>query len=177
MGEKFQEFRLHTPPKRWMRIFITLAYSAWAIAFIALGLQPSSTGAASGDPLSIPSIHLDTTTEPVSIVDRRFTVPATNVGAYYANDNKVFLMGHRATIFQNLQDVSSGDEIVFAGETYTVTSIGIKKKEDIIMSTLLAPAPEPTLILMTCHGTPLKNPDGSTSSDYSHRLILTATRS
>lgn len=177
MGEKFREFRLGTPARRWVRVVVGLAYFAWAVAFIMIGLQPSSIGAASGDSLSIPSIHLDTVTESVSLVDHRFTVPDRNVGVYYAGENKVFLLGHRATIFQNLKHLSLGDEISFAGEAYTVTSVEIEAKEDIKMSSLLAPASRPTIVLMTCHGTPLKNPDGTDSSDYTHRLIITATSS
>ena len=169
MGDKFQEFRLRTPPKIWVRTTIAIAYFAWALAFIVIGLQPSTTEATTGDILSIPSIHLDTRAQPVQLIDHRFDVPETSVGAYYASKNKIFLMGHKATIFSNLKDVAPGDKITFADHTYTITDITILPKDEINMSTLLASSDRPTLILMTCHGTPLS------SSDYSHRLILTAT--
>lgn len=169
MGDKFQEFRLRTSPRNKARIFISLAYLVWAFAFIFLGLQPATTDAASGDPLVIPSIHLDTTTEPVSIVDHKFTVPDYSVGAYYITENKTFLMGHKATIFSNLKNIAPKDEITFANQTYFVSNIEVKKKEDIDMGAILSPSPTPTLVLMTCHGTPLS------ATDYSHRLIVTAT--
>ena len=170
MGEKFHKFRLHTMP-RWARTIITLAYFVWATAFIIIGFQPANSDAASGDTLSIPSISLETTTEPVALVDRRFSVPDFAVGAYYASENKIFLMGHKATIFSELKDVALGDEITFADDTYSVTNIEVKPKDKIDMSKILASTSEPTLILMTCHGTPLSD------TDYSHRLILTATSS
>lgn len=169
MGEKFREFRLYTSPKTWIRFIITIAYFLWAIAFIVVGLQPSTSDATSGDRLTIPSIHLDTTTEPVLLSDHRFAVPDNSVGAYYAAENKVFLMGHKATIFSDLKDAAPGDTVSFANDTYTIETITIEPKSAIDMTKILAPSDRPTLVLMTCHGTPLSQ------TDYSHRLILTAT--
>ena len=170
MGEKTPTFRLRTKPYFLGRLVFTTLYLLWAVAFIALSLNSiAKTNAASGDRLEISSIHLDTITRAVDLVDHRFSVPDAEVGAYSAAPNKTFLMGHKSTIFKDLVNVAPSDEITFAGTSYLVTNISIEPKAAIDMSEILADTPEKTLILMTCAGEPL---DGS---DYTHRLIITAT--
>lgn len=169
MGEKSTTFHLRTKPYFLGRLAFTTFYLLWAVAFIGFSLGSNATKATSGDRLEIPSINLATTTRSVDLVDHRFSVPDAEVGAYYATSNKIFLMGHKSTIFSNLTNIAPSDEIVFADTTYRVTNISIKLKSTIDMSEILADTPEKTLVLMTCAGQPLEG------DDYTHRLIITAT--
>jgi LPXTG-site transpeptidase (sortase) family protein len=168
MGEKNNQFRLGRTYAFWIRVGLSALYLAWAVVFIVLGTAPRFTGAASGVVLDIPSISLSTNVQFVEPIERRFPVPEAAVGVYQPSTNKVFIMGHRATIFANLGNVKIGDEITYDEKTYRVSSRVVLPKDDIDMAEILSETSSPTLVLMTCAGQRL------TDTDFSHRLIITA---
>ena len=150
------------------KILVTAVYLAILAIYLFIGFQPDLTEASADIRLSIPSIQLTTPVKDIQKDGATLTAPATIAGAYTPSDNKVFLIGHSSTIFQNLHQISIGDPITYDGRTYTVTQIETKAKADIAMTALLRPTDTPTLILMTCAGQPLGG------QDYCHRLIVTA---
>lgn len=63
-----------------------------------------------------------------------------------------------------------GTILEFDSEKYQAVKIEILEKSAIDMKTLLKSESDPTIILMTCYGTPLGN------QDYTHRLIVYASK-
>ena len=161
---------------RRVKIGLVVFYLLALPAFIIIGLQPADTSAEvrsseisqAEEYLEIHSIGLSTPVIKTKISHNILNAPQYLAGAYHAHDNKTLIIGHSATIFENLHDVSLGDLVDYEDGTYRVSDITTKAKADISMSEILKDEPAPTLILMTCAGEPL---DGM---DFSHRLIITA---
>lgn len=170
MGESYQQFRLRKSYTFWIRIGLVALYLAWAIAFVVLGMRPRVTDAASGVALEIPAITLSTDVQQVQLENHRFAVPDAVAGAYRSYQNKVFIMGHRNTVFVDLEKVKAGDVIVYDGIEYLVESAKIMQKSEVDMSEILADSDVPTLILMTCAGQQI------TETDFTHRLVVTAVK-
>lgn len=118
--------------------------------------------------LNIPSIGLSTDVTTLELNDDTLDTPDTIVGSYSEAKNKTLLIGHSSTVFANLHDTKIGDEIIYDGAKYSVVSERLAVKDVINMDEILAPAPEDTLVIMTCAGMNLGGHDAT------HRLIITA---
>lgn len=155
--------------KRAIRVFTSGFFLIMLPVYLYLGLQPVlPTEALSYPTLSIPEIKLDTPVAPLELNDRQLIPPDNYAGIYSQNDNKQLIIGHSSTVFRRLDQVQLGDEFIYDGTVYQITSIKTLAKADIDMREILAPADQNTIIIMTCAGTPL--PD----HDATHRLIVTA---
>lgn len=167
MGVINTNFRL---PRRRRFLRYTLAFTIQILSLFAIfyyGFQPSPVVQAESY-LTIPQLRLTTPVITVQPNHNIIPVPDRIAGLYYANPNKLFLVGHFNTVFQDLTKLKVGDEITLAQDTYLIKSRLILSKSEINMQTLLAAENQPTLIIMTCAGQPLEY------RDYSHRLILTS---
>ncbi|MBQ9029542.1 class F sortase [Candidatus Saccharibacteria bacterium] len=170
------EFRLRTHFTR-KRIIVSLfAFYAVAIpAYLYIGFQPSDSSAAYAEEvkvatgvLEIPGISLRSPMSDVELDGRVLTAPNYIVGRYKAHDNKVLVMGHSSTVFQNLKNVVVGDKLLYDGVEYELVSKEVKAKAEISMREILKDEAKPTLVLMTCSG------EHISGQDYSHRLIIYA---
>ena len=147
--------------------FVMLACIVTVIYF-AVGLSPARAAIydTSGT-VEIPSIGLNSDVTTLSLTSEGLQTPDTIVGSY-TRGNKTLLIGHSTTVFQDLDDVKLGDIIYYNGEKYKVSTISVARKEDIIMSELLRPDEQESLVVMTCAGTLLEH------GDATHRLMLDA---
>ena len=122
--------------------------------------------------LQIPTIALTSPVQTSLVKNRALEVPDHIVGSYSVYPNKTLLVGHSSEVFQNLAKTKIKDQIKFNHLNYSVTRIQTVPKSEISMKKLLTPTKTENssnvIILMTCAGQPLQNPD------YSHRLIVTA---
>ena len=118
--------------------------------------------------LEIPSISLAAPISDVELDGRKLVAPNYIVGRYEAYKNKVFIIGHSSTIFQDLNRVAVGDEIIYDSKKFKIVSKEVKAKAEISMNEILRDEKEPTLVLMTCSG------EHISGQDYSHRLIVNA---
>lgn len=172
-------FRSHPPylnpfswPTRLVKVLTAAFFMIMLPIYFFIGFQPAPLAdAASYPPLKIPAINLETPVTTVELVNHQLAVPATIAGVYQPFENKLFIIGHSSTVFQNLDQLSIEDQITYDGELYTIIDRITLPKSDISMNDLLADAPQKTIIIMTCAGEPLPNQDAT------HRLILTATLS
>lgn len=156
---------------RAVRTFVVAFFAIVMPVYAYIGMQPvSSIEAAHYPKLTIGSIDLDTPVAALEMVDHQLIAPAKIAGSYHPYDHKTLIIGHSSTVFTELSQVSLGDVISYADNTYQIDQIETVAKSEIDMSTILAPADTDTLILMTCAGEPL--PD----QDATHRLIVTAHR-
>ena len=167
--------RLFRPTRRQTLIGVFVFYLVAIPVYFYFGLQPSSRNAAAAEEaktatssLSIPSLGLETPLADVALDGRKLTAPSYIAGRYSPSKNKTLIMGHSSTIFQTLHQISLGAEIFYENQTYTVVNTTTLEKAAISMNEVLKPETTPTLILMTCAGSPLEN------QDYTHRLIVTA---
>ena len=147
-------------------------YALFLPAFIFIGLQPAtatSVEASSESTLDIPSLALSSSVVDVQLSGKTLPTPAYDIGRYSLYPSKIFLFGHSTTAFRDLEDITLGAEILYDSETFVVETIETLAVRDIDMSALLAPAPERTLVLMTCAGT-------ESFGRYPERLIITATQ-
>ena len=151
------------------RKIITLAYVCSFAVYIFVGLTPvDATQYEISGQISIPSIALNSDVTTLTLVDHKLNTPDTIVGSYVPNDSKIFLVGHSASVFKDLDMININDNIYYNGKTYEVVSTEIFAKNDINMNKLLEPTLDHTLVIMTCAGTPLRN------GDATHRLIVIA---
>lgn len=118
--------------------------------------------------LAIAEIGLDAPVKKVEVQGTKLEVPEQIAGSYTPSNNKTLLIGHSSTIFKNLDQLRTGDEIVFNDERFIVANTEVLTKAEIDMSEILKDEEARTLILMTCAG---ENIGGN---DFSHRLIVTA---
>lgn len=157
-----------------IRKFVVLSYFLLASIYLAIGFLPKSAEAtnysSTSAKLSIPSISLNSSVAAMTLHEGVLDTPDTIVGSFSRAKNKTFLVGHRAGVFENLNQIETGDEIIYNGASYTVTGAEVLAKAEISMNKLLAETEEPTLVVMTCAG------DSLPGGDATHRLIITATR-
>lgn len=167
-GRKTNSFRLPKARFRGLRIAFMAAYLFTLGFYLYHGFQPYQVGASAPERLFIPSIGLSTPVDDIAKIGPALEVPEVIAGAYSENTHKTLLVGHSNTVFTRLKELQTGASLTFDRQNYLVTSVTVKAKSEIDMSEILAPTPEPTLILMTCTGQHLSG------HDYSHRLIITA---
>ncbi len=140
------------------------------IIYIIIGLQPAeAVDLQISSRLSIPKIRLDSDVTSLKMEDHELKTPDTIVGSYDSAINKTLLIGHSSTVFNRLNEVSIGDEILYGEKTYIIKTRETIKKEDILMTKLLSESEVDTLVIMTCAG------DNLGMGDATHRLIITAT--
>lgn len=155
--------------KRAIRVFVIGFFLIMLPIYLYIGFQPAASTEALGYPeLAIPSISLTTPVQPIKLTDRQLIAPNTIAGAYNANPNKTFIIGHSSTVFQKLHNVNVGDAFSYNGKTYHIITSETVEKSAINMQEILAPSTKDTIIIMTCAGEPLPNQDAT------HRLIITA---
>lgn len=144
-------------------------YIVLFLVYVIVGLRPvqAVNPAVTGD-LVIPSIGLESNVGALSLKEHRLETPDTIVGSYTRADNKTLLIGHSTTVFQNLDNVKVGDEVVYNEKRYIVTEIVILAKDEISMGSILKSEDDDTLVIMTCAGELLGG------GEATHRLIVTA---
>lgn len=154
-----------------VKILLTVAYLIFLPTYIIVGLQPANaTNPKHHKILQIPDISLSAPVEELLVENNTLETPNFNVGAYSEAHNKTLLIGHSTTIFKNLSRLDQSAQVVYDNEPYRITKITTTPKSLISMPEILAPAPRQTLVLMTCAGKSLG------SQDYTHRLLITATK-
>ena len=152
-------------------VFVGLYVVAFLV-FVIYGMQPAEAVEAYdvSARLAVPSIGLDADVTTLTLENGELPTPDTIVGSYTKAKNKMFLVGHSTTVFENLKDVRLGDAIFYDEKEYTVSKMTMIKKEAINMNKLLAAEEKDTLVLMTCAGKRLGN------GDATFRLIIEATK-
>lgn len=155
-----------------VKMFLAAFLAIMLPIYIFIGLQPSiPADAASYPQLEISSIHLKSPVATLQLTaEHELIAPAAIAGVYTQAENKLFIIGHSSTVFKKLHQVQIGDAITYNGDEYTIKQLETLAKSDISMSEILQAELAPTLILMTCAGTPLPNQDAT------HRLIITTVR-
>lgn len=151
------------------RVFLVGIYVLAFGVYVLLGLQPveAHNYEISAD-LAIPSIDLKTEVAALEPKDGILETPDYIAGSYSRSENKILIIGHSSTVFENLNEVNLDSEIFYDGLSYNVEKIELFKKSDIKMRDLLRNSEEKTLVLMTCAGEDLGG------GDATHRLIITA---
>ena len=183
---KEAEFSIHHSfwyflnPAHWTTSSLCIAFIAfYAIlipAYFIIGFHPATAISDSLDAaeitsvshLSIEGINIDASIIDIPLIDNHFSTPDYDIGRYISQSGTTFLFAHSISAFQHLDEVTSTDHILYDGHTYHITDISTPRVTDISMSSLLDQS-EDTLILMTCAGE-------LRAGDYTHRLIITATR-
>lgn len=156
---------------RELKMFLGSFFAIMLPIYLFIGLQPVPAANADGLPhLSIPSIALDTPVVSIELNNRELIAPDTIAGIYASSNNKLFVIGHSSTVFQKLNQIKIDDIFTYNNTAYRVKQLETLPKSDISMTKILQPETMPTLIIMTCAGTPLPNQDAT------HRLIVTATQ-
>ena len=139
--------------------------------YLAIGFAPSKAEAFNyeiSSELEIPTIGLTADVTSLRMKDGELKTPDSIVGSFSREKNKVFLVGHSSTVFQNLKDLKVGDEVLYDITKYTIRRIEILPKSEVNMDKLLQEAEIETLVIMTCAG------DDLGGGDATHRLIITA---
>ncbi|MBR2997121.1 class F sortase [Candidatus Saccharibacteria bacterium] len=162
-------------PFNWSARTVKIAFAVFCAIFVPvyliIGLQPATAADPTEfnyDTLNIADINLIAPVKPITLnSEHRLVAPDTIAGAYSDSANKTLIIGHSSTIFATLHTAQVGDMIDYADSKYVITEITYQKVEDINMRDVLASTSRPTLVLMTCAGTPV---DGN----YPERLIITA---
>ncbi len=162
-------------PFNWSTRTVKIAFAVFcgifAPVYFIIGLQPATAADPAEfnyDTLYIANIGLSAPVKPITLnSEHRLVAPDTIAGAYSNSTNKTLIIGHSSTIFATLNGVNLGDQLTYADQTYQITNLVYQPVEQINMSHILAPADHPTIIIMTCAGTP-------TDGDYPERLIITA---
>lgn len=162
---RYYRFARHR--KLYGKILFTAIYCLALITYIAIGFKPSADAAADNR-LFIPAISLQTPVKTVTKNGNKLDVPDEIAGVYNEKHNKTLIIGHATTVFKNLHELHPGNTFTFDQEEYTITEMVTVPKSSINMSDLLSAADEPTIIIMTCAGTPVSN------TDTTHRLLITA---
>lgn len=161
------ELRRRLSPKYLLIGVYVLAF----LVYIIIGLQPAE--AADYDitgKLNVPSIGLSTDVTKLALNNHKLDTPDTMVGSYARAENKTLLIGHAATVFQELDQVELGDKVDYNEAEYKVVSIETLPKSRVEMNKILAGSSVDTIVIMTCAGELL---DGG---DATHRLMVTAVR-
>ena len=156
--------------KSFLSVIFVSCYAIFFAIYLFFGLQPA--GAESYEisaELSIPSIGLTSDVTTLKLSNRELNTPDYIVGSFNKYPSTTLLIGHSATIFQNLPTIQIGDHIIYDETDYLVTKLETLEKAAIDMDALLEKSSTPKLILMTCTGIDLGN------GDSTHRLIVTAT--
>ncbi|MBR2840179.1 sortase [Candidatus Saccharibacteria bacterium] len=152
----------------WRYLFVGLYVLFFGI-YIIVGLQPvQATNYVKSAELEIPSIGLVSDVAETELKEYKLETPDEIVGSFTKAENKTLLIGHSTTVFQNLDEVKLGDEIIYDGKVYTVKKTVWSVKERVHMGELIKREKEDTLVIMTCAGEMLRN------GDATHRLIITA---
>ena len=152
------------------KIFVGLYFLAFAI-YLVVGLQPAgATNYEVSAKLVVPKIGLNSDVTTLTLDNNSLNTPDEIVGSYSQAKNKTLLIGHSATVLENLYQVALGDGINYDDADYKIVAIDMVPKYQIEMSKLLSSADRDTLVIMTCAGQLL---DGG---DATHRLIVTATK-
>lgn len=155
---------------RAIKVFLAGFFLIMVPVFFYIGFQPvSTTEALSYEALTINSIDLETPVAPLQLEDHQLTAPAKIAGVYSQNPHRSLIIGHSSTVFQDLEQITVGADIIYAEKTYTVTQVETLPKSEISMQNILASSETDTIIIMTCAGNPLPEQDAT------HRLIVTAT--
>ncbi len=162
-------------PFSWSVRTVKVVFSAFFMivlpVYLYAGFQPAShVEAVSYPTLEISSIGLSTPVEPLTLEGNELISPATIAGSYQRFENKLFIIGHSSTVFQNLDQIQEGDFITYNGNTYQVFLLETLAKSDIDMSKVIGDTPTPVIIIMTCAGTPLPGQDAT------HRLLVYASK-
>lgn len=162
-------------PFSWSTRTIKVTFSAFFLIalpiYLYVGFQPTSHVEAVSYPLlEIPSINLSTSVEPLTVENHELIPPAIIAGSYQRFENKIFIIGHASTVFQDLQHVQEGDFITYNNDTYQIFLLETLAKSDIDMSSVIGNTPTPIMIIMTCAGTPLPGQDAT------HRLLVYASK-
>ncbi|MBR3220403.1 class F sortase [Candidatus Saccharibacteria bacterium] len=167
-GSKTTNFKLPKLRSRFIKCTLVALYFLAIGIYFYQGFQPYPVDATAPNRLFIPSINLSTPVDDVSKTGQKISVPEVIAGAYSENTNKTLLLGHSSTVFERLGDLKIGDSLVFDDNSYRITKIITVTKAEIDMSDVLAPAEQPTIILMTCTGQHIAG------HDYTHRIVITA---
>ena len=150
------------------KCFLCLYFIA-LLLYIIVGFMPAgATDYKISANIRIPSINLSSDVTELQRDGRKLHTPETIVGSYTEAENKILLIGHSVTVFENLDQLVIGDEIWYDGREYRIEDITVPKKEQINMNKVLKSEETDTLVLMTCAGEDLG------AGDATHRLILTA---
>lgn len=170
-GVKSHIFNPFSWSVRTVKIFFSAFFLIVLPIYLYVGFQSTSHVEAVSYPiLEIPSISLSTPVEPLSLENHELISPATIAGSYQRFENKLFIIGHASTVFQNLNQVQEGDLISYDGNTYQIFLLETVAKSDIDMSSIIGNTPTPVMIIMTCAGTPLPGQDAT------HRLLVYASK-
>ena len=141
------------------------------VVYFAIGFMPAdATNYEVSAELAIPSIGLNSDVTQLSLKDHQLETPRTIVGSFARNSHKTLLIGHSTTVFNKLNEVKIGDEIVYDDTIYYIYNIYTVKKEEVSMGKLLTDEDKDTIVLMTCAGEPIGELDAT------HRLIVWASR-
>lgn len=154
-----------------LRKVLVAGYFVVLAIYLGLGLMPAeaTTAYEISAELAIPSIGLATDVTKLHLNDNGILdTPDTIAGSYTQAKNKVLLIGHSSTVFQDLKNVKIGDKITYNDKSYSVTVLSLTVKPEIDMREVLAAADEDTIIIMTCDGMMLEN------GDATHRFMVTA---
>lgn len=148
--------------------FVVLYFLCFVI-YVVVGLQPAeATNYEISSKLMIPSINFYSDVTDLELINNMLDTPDSIVGSYSENKNKTLLIGHKNTVFQNLDGVMIGDVVNYGGVEYSIVKARLATKESIDMEELLEPTKLDTIVIMTCAGKDLGN------GDATHRLIITA---
>lgn len=151
------------------KIILIGLYVVFLIIYVAIGLRPAeATKYEIDSKLDIPSIGLMSDVTRLTLTGGKLESPNEIVGSYSTSNNKILLIGHSTTVFQNLNQIELNDTIYYDHQNYKVTNIEVKEKSAIHMGEILNAEDNKTIVLMTCAGTLFQN------GDATHRLIITA---
>lgn len=156
--------------RRAIRVFAVGFFLIMMPIYVYIGLQPAPiTEALEYPSLEINSIGLSAPVAEIEMQDRKLIAPANIAGIYHSARNKHFIIGHSATVFKSLHNVSLSDHLTYDDQEYLVTNIEILEKSSVDMFEILKATDVNTIVIMTCAGDPLPGQDAT------HRLIITAT--
>ena len=149
--------------------FVAVYFALFAV-YLIIGFQPTDAARYSiVTSFSAPEIGISTQVADLSISDGKLDTPSTIAGRYSTSENKVLIIGHSTTVFQDLFETKIGDVLIYDGNSYTVNKIEIREKSTIKMNEVLDAEEVPTIVVMTCAGELYDN------GDASHRYMITAT--
>ncbi len=149
-------------------IFVGLYFFAFLI-YIVVGLQPAeATNYQISGELIIPKISLESSVTSLKMEGHELKTPDTIVGSYSSAENKILLIGHSSTVFNDLDQLEVSDEIIYDNHKFVISKRETVKKEEVVMPELLEASKKETIVIMTCAGESLDN------GDATHRLIITA---
>ena len=155
--------------ERTIKVVAALFFTVALPVYIYLGFQPNIPADAASYPrLSIAAINLETPVEKLALEGRKLNVPDMIAGSYSSEPKKTLIVGHSSTVFEDLDQLEVGQELVYDDQRYSISGIEVLAKDDISMVEILSETAEDTIVLMTCAGESLPNQDAT------HRLIITA---